>query len=54
MAEIGPMVVDLIGDEIDAKGLGDLQFGIDIPVSVRAHYLAGTALLCAPIPLRLK
>jgi hypothetical protein len=41
MAEIGQKIVDLHGDELDAKGLGDLQVVTHILVSVTAHYLAG-------------
>ena len=41
MFEIGQKVVDLLGNEINAKGLGDLQFVIDILVSVSSYYLSG-------------
>jgi hypothetical protein len=41
MHEIGQKVVDMLGDELDAKGLDDLHWLISILVSVSAHYIAG-------------
>jgi len=41
LTEIGQKVVDLLDNEVDAKGLGDLRFVLDILVSVTGYYIAG-------------